>query len=319
MKKNEIRDNGLVANLYTPELADESKKCPAILLMSGSDGGMPGANAIPEYYIENLVANGFVVLALAYFGVQGRPNILVNIELEYFEQALIWLRSQPYVNSSAISIIGQSRGGELVLILGTIFPQYIKSIVAYVPSDVVNGGFPYSNQPAWLYQGQPLQTFVHGLTSNDENLTELDELNTLAQQNKISFHHNTQEDPMMLIDLFKIRNQQSGREVSEIPVEKIQCPLLLLSGGQDNLWTCEYYCQQIMHRLEQHQSTIFRKHVNYDNAGHGIFASRDGGIYHSLGKFWCKLGGDSKSNEDAKKESMIELLEFLKLTLGNCY
>jgi pimeloyl-ACP methyl ester carboxylesterase len=311
MKKIEIRDNGLVANLYTPELSDESTKYSAILLMSGSDGGMPGANAIPEYYIENLVANGFLVLALAYFGVEGVPNTLVNIDLQYFEKALIWLGSKPYVNSSNISIIGQSRGGELVLILGTIFPQYIKSIVAYVPSNVINGGFPYPNQPAWLYHGQPLTPFVHGITSNIESLTELDELNTLTQQNKIFFHNNTQEDPFMLSDLFKIRNEQLGRELAEIPVEKIQCPLLLVSGGQDNCWPCEYYCQQIMHRLEQNQSTIFRKHVNYDNAGHGIFASREGGIYHYIGGFWCKLGGSVEGNLTAKNESQNELLNFL--------
>jgi len=311
MKKIEIRDSGLVANLYTPELADEGKKYPAILLMSGSDGGMPGANAIPEYYIENLVDNGFVVLALAYFGFQGLPNILVNIKLDYFEKALIWLKSKPYVKSSNISIIGQSRGGELALILVTIFPQYIKSIVAYVPSNVINGGFPYPNQPAWLYHGKPLTPFVNGITSNAENLTELDELNTLTQQNKISFHHNTQDDPFMLNDLFKIRNQQLDRELSEIPVEKIQCPLLLVSGGQDDIWTSEYYCKQIMNRLDQYNSNIFRKHINYDNAGHGIFASREGGIYHYIGGFWCKLGGSVAGNLAAKNESRNELLNFL--------
>jgi hypothetical protein len=311
MKKIAIRDQGLVANLYTPELADESKKCPAILLMSGSDGGMPGANAIPEYYIENLVANGFVVLALAYFGMQGVPNTLVNINLEYFEQALIWLGSEPYVDSSRISIIGQSRGGELVLILGTIFPQYIKSIVAYVPSNVINGGFPYPNQSAWLYHGKPLTPFVNGITSNAENLTELDELNTLTQQNKIPFHHNSQEDPFMLSDLFKIRNELTSSTLAEISVEKIQCSLLLFSGGQDDIWTCDYYCKQIMNRLDMCRSNIFRKHVSYDNAGHGIFASREGGIYHYIGGFWCNLGGSCEGNLIAKNESNNELLNFL--------
>ncbi len=115
----------------------------------------------------------------------------------------------------------------------------------------------------------------------------------------------------MLSDLFKIRNQQLGRELSEIPVEKIQCLLLLVSGWQDRCWTCEYYCQQIMNRLDKYNSNIFRKHINYDNAGHGIFASREGGIYHYVGGFWCKHGGSVAGNLAAKNESRNELLNFL--------
>lgn len=317
MKKIEIKECGLVGNLYLP--ATQIDKLPCIILMSGSDGGMPGANAIPEYFIESLVSNNFAVLALAYFGLPGLPSNLENINLEYFENAISWCQSQPQIKADLITLIGQSRGGELALILGTIFPEQIKAIVSYVPCNMRVGGATHPNQPAWIYKGMPLAPYLHGVSSNDMTLSECDDLINTTKDTKIAPHENTAEDPFIVADLFKLRNMQTDHQLTEISVEKILCPLLLFSGGEDALWPSEYYCDKITERLDYYNSDIMRKHINYKNAGHGIFASRDGGIYHSFGKFWCKLGGDSKSNEDAKKESMIELLKFLKLTLGNCY
>lgn len=48
-----------------------------------------------------LLANkGFVVLALAYYGYQDLPKNPKNLDLEYFEEAVTYLRSQPEVSTS---------------------------------------------------------------------------------------------------------------------------------------------------------------------------------------------------------------------------
>ncbi len=313
MNKNFVKNNNLVGNLYYPE--KQIDKLPAIILISGSDGGMPGANAIPESFIENLVSNNFVVLALAYFGVDRLPKYLENIDLEYFENAFCWLNSQPQVKTDSIGIIGQSRGGELALMLGTLFPDNFKAIISYVLCSMVCGGFPHPNRPAWIYRGEAISPYLGGVSNTDINLTELNDLINTTKEGIITPHKNTQEDPIILAELFKVRNKQINHELTEIPVETIKCPLLLFSGGQDDLWPCEYYCQMVINRLNIHNSSIFRKHINYKDAGHGIFASRDGGIYHPFGEFWCKLGGTLEGNEIAKKESNIELLNFLTANL----
>lgn len=313
MKKDTIKYNNLVGNLYYPK--KQVNQLPAIILISGSDGGVPGANAIPESFIENLVSNNFVVLALAYFGVDGLPKYLENIDLEYFENAFYWLNIQPQVKTNSIGIIGQSRGGELALILGTLFPDNFKSIISYVPCNMVCGGFPYPNRPAWIYKGTPISPYLYGVSNTDINLTELADFINTAKTDIITPHENTQEDPLILTELFKVRNIQNNYKLTEIAVENIKCPILLFSGDQDALWPCDYYCQMIINRLNIHRSPIFRKHINYNNAGHGIFASRDGGIYHPHGGFWCKLGGTIEGNEIAKMESNIELLNFLTTNL----
>lgn len=45
-----------------------------------------------------LASRGFVVLALAYYRYQGLPKNPQNLDLEYFEEALTYLRSQPEVS-----------------------------------------------------------------------------------------------------------------------------------------------------------------------------------------------------------------------------
>ncbi len=99
--------------------------------------------------------------------------------------------------------------------------------------------------------------------------------------------------------------------MADIPVEKIDCPILIFSGGKDAIWPSTYYCESIIERLNARNSPIKHKHVNYENAGHGLIASYDGPIYHPVGKFWCKLGGTPEGNKIANQESLKETIEFL--------
>src|SRR5205807_6507540 len=103
-----------------------------------------------------LASHGYAVLALGYFGVEGLPRSLHNIPLEYFGTALDWLSAQPGVDPQRIGVLGTSRGGELALLLGSVYPQ-IKTVVAYVPSNVVWGGCCNGvNEPSWTVEGRPL-------------------------------------------------------------------------------------------------------------------------------------------------------------------
>lgn len=49
----------------------------------------------------SLLANkGYVVLALAYYGYQGLPKNPKTLDLEYFEEAVNYLRRQPEVSTA---------------------------------------------------------------------------------------------------------------------------------------------------------------------------------------------------------------------------
>ncbi|MBX7067427.1 MAG: hypothetical protein K1X28_09365 [Parachlamydiales bacterium] len=297
-----MKKNDLVATFY-PGI-DKDKK-PGILLLSGSDGGMPGANAIPETFIQFLVENGYAVLALAYFGVEGLPANLENIPLEYFETAIHWLRSQPQVNSQ-IGLIGQSRGAELALLLGATFRHLIQTIVASAPCDMICGGFPHPNRPAWTFRNRPIAPFLHGLSNSDPNLTEAEDLRIATEREEIPYHANTAEDPYVIADLFLARKKMPE---AQIPVENIKCPILLLSGDQDAIWPSRLFCESIANRSSASE------HINYPNAGHGILASFNGPIYHPMGGFWCKLGGTPEGNQTANNQSWTDIRNFLRKSL----
>ncbi len=121
------------------------------------------AGGIREGGAEALASEGFAALALAYLGMDPLPRDLVEIPLEYFAEAIAWLKAQPAVNADRIAVMGNSKGGELALLLGATYPEDVKAVVGYVPSAVVWQGMPsdqwsYSPYPrsSWSLGGEPL-------------------------------------------------------------------------------------------------------------------------------------------------------------------
>jgi dienelactone hydrolase len=93
---------------------------------------------------------------LAYFRFEDLPPQLENIPLEYFQYALQWMVKRPETGDSRIAVLGTSRGGELVLQLGSMFPR-IGAVVAYVPANVrIASCCRDTGGPAWTWQGRAL-------------------------------------------------------------------------------------------------------------------------------------------------------------------
>ena len=89
MIKQEITENGIIADLFTDNTF-ESKK--AIIMLGGSEGGKSWRRI--KRPIEYFVEKGYLVLSLAYFKAQGLVKSLEKIPLEYFEKVFDWLSVQ---------------------------------------------------------------------------------------------------------------------------------------------------------------------------------------------------------------------------------
>jgi acetyl esterase/lipase len=144
-----ITDAGFYGGYYARQ--GPAARSAAILLLGGSEGGLP-SGPIPTM----LAARGYPTLSVSYFRAPGLPQTLARIPLEYFEQALLWLRAQPQVDPSRIVVIGVSRGSEAAQLLGVYYPSLVSSVVASVPSNVALCSFPDCSQPAWMFQGAPV-------------------------------------------------------------------------------------------------------------------------------------------------------------------
>lgn len=270
-----------------------------VIVVPGSDGG------IPESIAERIAKNGYPALALGYFGCEGRPSLLEDIDLEYFKEAVEAFK----VSYEKIVLLGYSRGGELALILGACFPDLLDGIIAFAPSSNVNGGFPHPNRPAWRLKGQPLPAFHKGVMSDRDDFLEREDLQLACKTGVIPFHQNTEQDPYVVTDLFLLRKLQGAQ--AKIPVENIRCPLLIVAGEQDKIWPSARYCREIRQRLDAAASTISRKFLIYPEAGHGIIAPYEAPVYHPLGGFWCVLGGTPAANQQASESAWIQVMELI--------
>jgi pimeloyl-ACP methyl ester carboxylesterase len=142
-----VNTDGLVADIYLPSAEGQVRR--PVLIFGGSEGG-----SSQLWEAAQLASHGHPAMALAYFDAPGLPATLERVPLEYFATALRHLAAQ--TGGGPVSVIGYSRGSEAALLAGQHFPDLVRGVVVYAPSDVVHAGFPYEDRPAWTYRGKPV-------------------------------------------------------------------------------------------------------------------------------------------------------------------
>lgn len=245
---------------------------PGILVLGGSSGGLP------EEMAYLLASHGYAALALAYFAVADLPAELVQIPLEYFERAIGWMQSHPAIQPDRLAVFGRSRGGELALLLGSMFPQ-LKAVVGFAASGFTHQGWGKTGvveQAAWTYRGVALP-FLEEATAA------------------------SLEDPMW--------------ESVAIPVERAQGPILLVSGQDDDMWPAAVMSDLVIQRLARHQYPYPYQHLSYAGAGHRIWVpylpTTVTQMEHPVTKTILPLGGNAKDSAFAAADSWSRVLRFL--------
>jgi dienelactone hydrolase len=250
---------------------------PGVLVVGGSEGGRPQGKA------AWLASRGYVALALAYFRYDGLPSQLERIPLEYFGQALAWMAQRPEVLSDCIGVMGTSRGGELALQLGSMYPQ-IRAVVAYVPANV---RYPAccgnTALPAWTWEGQPLSYVSTGFVRN----------------------------PMAMM---------SASVNASIKVERTHGPVLLISGTDDGVWRSEMMAEAVVARLKQSHFPYAVQHLKYAHAGHRagrpeIVPTWHGMVRNPTSGREENLGGNAKGDAESSLDAIPKVLEFLRQSL----
>ena len=151
VRHSPVHEGGLRGTLFVPRGEGPH---PAVLVVGGSNGGVP---LHPAAWVAS---HGYTALALAYFRFEDLPPQLESIPLEYFQQALEWMAGRPEIGPSKIAVLGTSRGGELALQLGSMFPR-IGVVVAYVPANVRYASCcRETGGPAWIWQGRALPYLI---------------------------------------------------------------------------------------------------------------------------------------------------------------
>ena len=265
------RDSTILDTKYSPPSGEPANV--ALMVLGGSEGGLPRKN------VESFTAKGYPCLKVGYFGTENTPDHLEMIPLEYFEAAIERFRSYPEVGDKKIVLFGGSKGGELALLLASLYEQ-IEGVIVRVPSSVVFQGIGGPSS-SWSYRGRPVpyvpyyEPFDYSSVVNNQ-----------------------------WVELYRLSlTQEEAVEKAAIEVENISGPILILTGKEDTMWPSSRMGDMIIDRLKEHHFPHRYEHVAYDNAGHSL---NEKGF----------RGGTEEGNKRARIDSTQRIFDFLKRLSG---
>lgn len=269
---------------------------PAIMVMNGSGGG------INEPRAALYASHGFIALALGFFRCEGRPDWINDTPLEYFRDALDWLRQETQPLHNFVAITGQSRGGELVMLLAATFPQEVSAVLAYVPASCVHSaqsaGDPARGRFAatWTLDGKPLPH--------------------LWQNNRTGTYEpydNGPEPRRHEYATLTAMADQAAVQRSRIPVENITGRVLLVHGTDDGWWPTDYHCHVMEDTLRQAGRHVER--LRCEGAGHLIafpwLPTTSVVARHPVSGIVSTHGGTPEADADANEKVWPIVLDFL--------
>jgi len=260
-----------------------------VLFVPAGKGPHPGIlvvggseGGMPARRAAWFASHGYAALALAYFRFDDLPGDLANIPLEYFGQAFVWMARRPEIAAARLAVSGTSRGGELALQLGSIYTG-IKAVVAYVPANI---RYPACCGIAAVRV--PAWTWKgSGLTFG--------------------------------------RFGRGGRPVdtagAEIAVEHTHGPVLLISGGEDDVWSSSTMTDAVVARLKREHFAYEVVRLYYPHAGHTagrpeIVPSWQSWTRNPTSGKETDMGGTPAANAESSLDAAPKVLEFLARSLS---
>lgn len=227
-----VSEHGFAGVFYPGKVANATQ---AVIVLGGSEGGIPTKLAL------TVAKGGLPTLAVGYFGVEGTPDELENIPLEYMDRAVEWLTSDGKVQD--LVLVGWSKGAELALLQATRIKR-VSKVVAIAPSSVAWAGIlsDWTKVPgsSWTIDGKGL-AHIPFKPSGPVN---------------------------GLLDLYSQSLQNRTDEgLADIAVESTQAELVLLTGFDDEIWPSPAMAEQVCKRKNTAQPGSC-KHFSYPGLDH---------------------------------------------------
>lgn len=298
IERFEVRPDGLVGTLFRPTF---DGPLPTVIVLNGSGGGINEARA------ALYASRGIQALALGYFRAPGLSDHISRTPLEYFERALRYVTTELHPMGGRALVSGQSRGGELSLLLAATYPDLVLGIAPFVP-----GAFAFGAQgaadpaegwsgPTWTLSGEPLEHLWHDNTGvnwqpwNDEPPP--------------TRHRDVYVDGL---------HDRALARASRIPIERFGGPVACISGLDDRAWPSSMASRIVLDTLKRHGHSAERLHLDYEEAGHGIalphLPSTDIERVHPVSGVHYSNGGTPRGNAVASADSFEQVCAFIHRT-----
>nr|XP_046229577.1 acyl-coenzyme A thioesterase 1 [Scatophagus argus]XP_046229578.1 acyl-coenzyme A thioesterase 1 [Scatophagus argus] len=255
---------------------------PGVLDLYTFGGGLSEPRA-------SLLANkGYVVLALAYYGYKDLPKNPKMLDLEYFEEAVTYLKKQPDVKGPGIGIISISHSGGLALLMSS----FLSGISATVCINGCNGNtvIPLRYKDLVI---PPLSPVMKNIKMTASGLADI---------------RDALPDPLL-----------EKNRASVIPIERASCQFLFAVAGDDRNWNSAFFAKQAAATLRNHGKESFEV-VTYPKAGHFLEVPHmpycPSGFHAAVG---CNVvfGGEPKTHCDAQLDLWERVQQFFKSHLDS--
>ncbi|XP_037305618.2 acyl-coenzyme A thioesterase 1 [Pungitius pungitius] len=232
----------------------------------------------------SLLANkGFVVLALAYKDYKDLPKKPQKLDLEYFEEAVTFLRKRPEVTGPGIGIISISHSGVVALAMSS-FLRGISATVC-INGCSANVVIPLHYRDTVL---PPLQPVMKNVKVTDSGILNV---------------RDALPDPY----------SESNR-ASLIPIERASCRFLFAASEDDRNWNSVLFAERAAAALRGRGGERFEV-VTYPKAGHFLEVPHTphcpSGFHAAVGTE-VEFGGEPKAHAEAQLDLWERVQEFFK-------
>ena len=230
-------ENGTIdAQLYVGEKDNQ----PLIVGFGGGEGGNAWASDHWKKTRDEFLQKGYAFLAIGYFGMPNTSPKLDRISLNAIYKEINKAVANPNVNANKIALIGGSKGGELVLNLASRYPA-ISAVVAIVPSHVSFPGLTMTmDHSSWMYNNEEIPY----VPANERIIP-------AALRGDLHTMFSIMLEDAPLVDL----------DNAEIPVEKINGSILIVSAREDEAWPSFMMSEKIIDRLNNKNFTHYFEHL----------------------------------------------------------
>lgn len=261
-----------------------------VLFIPPGKGPFPGivdlytfGGGLTEPRASLLAGKGFVVLALAYYRYDDLPKKPQHFDLEYFEDAVAYLRTRPEVTGPGIGIISISHSGALALSMSSFLSGISATVCINCCS--ANTVIPLHYKDLVI---PPLEADGEKITITDSGLIDI-------------------RDALLDPTLGKNR-------ASLIPIERASCQFLFAVSEDDHNWNSPFFAKQAAEILRSHGKESFQV-VSYPNAGHFLEVPHTpfcpSGFHAAIGSA-VPFGGEPKAHSDAQLDLWERVQAFFK-------
>ena len=219
------------------------------------------------------------------------PGSFIDLRIERIAELRDALKAIPGADTSRFGLFSGSKGSELSLNAASRY-NWITSVVAYTPSDLVWEGFGLEmvehegTRSSFSFEGKPLpfmpyRGFVDGLGNPKADLR--------------AIHENGRAD------------HPDREAAARIPIERYKGRLMLVTGERDVQWNSARMARNIV--ATRKAAGLETEALIYPDAGHSLAGDGD------LRDFDPRSGGTPEADAAARQDAWPKVLAFLAHTL----